>query len=53
MPDLKGLSPKEVMNLFQTTNYDIHIVGTGLVVRQEPAAGKSLEDVDKIEVILE
>lgn len=53
MPDLKGLSPKEVMNLFQTTNYDIHIKGTGLVVQQEPAAGKSLEEVNKIEVILE
>ena len=53
MPNLKGLSPKEVMTLFQETNYDIHIKGTGLVVQQEPAAGKSLEGIHKIEVILE
>lgn len=53
MPDLSGMSSKEVLQLFQEKDYDIHISGVGLVKKQKPEAGSSLEDIRKIEVILE
>lgn len=53
MPDLKGLSPKQVLQVFQNQDYDIQISGTGLVIKQSPEAGTSLENIRKIEVTLE
>lgn len=53
MPELKGLSSKQVLQLFQNKEYDIEIYGTGLVTKQNPEAGTSLEKVRKIEVTLE
>lgn len=53
MPDLKGLSPRQVLQLFQNQDYDIEVYGTGLVKKQNPEAGTSLENVRKIEVTLE
>ena len=52
MPDLKGLSPKDVIYIFKDTNMDVKISGKGLVDSQKPAAGTPLENIKQIEVIL-
>lgn len=52
MPDLKGLSPKDVIHIFKDTNIDVKISGKGLVDSQKPAVGTPLEDIKKVEVIL-
>lgn len=52
MPDLKGLSPKEVIQIFKDTNIDVKISGKGLVDSQKPPIGTPLEDIKKVEVIL-
>lgn len=52
MPDLKGFSPKDVIYIFKNTDIEIKIDGTGLVDKQFPAAGTSLEDVKEVRIIL-
>lgn len=52
MPDLKGMSPQEVLAIFKETDIDIEVVGTGLVDEQKPSVGDSLKDVKKVKIIL-
>lgn len=52
MPDLLGISSREVMELFINDNIDIEIIGTGLVSEQSPKAGEDIENIKKIKVIL-
>jgi cell division protein FtsI/penicillin-binding protein 2 len=52
MPDLTGLSPKDVIYIFKNADIDVRIVGKGLVESQKPKAGTSLEGVTSIEVQL-
>ena len=52
MPDLTGMSLREVMNLFKNENFDIKAEGIGTVKKQYPASGESLEDSDEIKIYL-
>ena len=52
MPDLEGMSPQEVLAVFKETDIDIEVTGTGLVEEQIPAAGDSLKNVKKVNIIL-
>lgn len=52
MPDLTGMSLREVMNLFKNENFDIKAEGIGTVEKQYPASGESLEDSDEIKIYL-
>lgn len=52
MPDLTGLSPKDVIYIFKNADIDVRIKGKGLVESQKPKAGTSLEGVTSIEVQL-
>ena len=52
MPDLKGMSPRDVVNLFKNENIDIKIDGIGIVENQYPAPEESLEDVKEIKIYL-
>ncbi|WP_410207632.1 penicillin-binding protein [Fusobacterium sp.] len=52
MPDLTGFSPKDVIYIFKNTDIEIKIEGAGLVDKQFPAAGTSLEDVKEVRIIL-
>jgi len=51
MPDLEGMSPQEVLTVFKETNIDIEVTGTGLVEEQIPAAGDSLKNVKKVNLL--
>lgn len=54
MPDLTGISLREVIELFGHDEYiELEIVGTGLVKEQVPKAGESLDNIKKIKIILE
>ena len=53
MPDLIGISTREVIEIFKNTDIDIEITGTGLVKEQIPKAGEELDYIKKIKVILE
>lgn len=52
MPNLSGISSREVMELFIDKDIEIEIIGTGLVSEQFPKAGEDIEDIKKIKVIL-
>lgn len=50
MPDLKGVSPKEVLEIFK--DKDVEIVGSGIVDMQYPEAGADIEGITKIKLFL-
>lgn len=52
MPDLTGFSPKDVVYIFKNTDIEISVEGVGLVDKQIPAAGTSLENVKEIKIML-
>ena len=52
MPNLIGLTPKDVIYIFKDLDINIKIKGTGLVEKQFPEAGETLEGVEEIRVIL-
>lgn len=52
MPDLTGMTPKDVIYIFRDTDIDVKIKGVGLVREQYPKAGDSLEEVKEIKIIL-
>ena len=52
MPDLKGMSLREVVNLFKNENIDIKTDGIGIVENQYPAPKESLENVKEIKIYL-
>ncbi|WP_300357734.1 penicillin-binding protein [Fusobacterium sp.] len=52
MPDLKGMSLREVMNIFKDENINIKIDGIGIVENQYPAPKENLENVKEIKIYL-
>jgi cell division protein FtsI (penicillin-binding protein 3) len=52
MPDLTGLSAREVINVFFDTGIAPEIEGTGLVESQSPAPGAALFGVEAVKVVL-
>ena len=52
MPDLKGLSPREVSLLFKDKDVDIEIIGKGTVDTYSPSIGTELKGVKKIKLYL-
>lgn len=53
MPDLTGITPKDVIYIFKDTQIEVKIKGVGLVKEQYPKAGTPLEEVKEVKVILE
>ncbi len=53
MPDLKGMPPKDVIEIFSKSDIEVKIKGVGLVKEQYPKAGESLEKVREIRIILD
>lgn len=53
MPDLTGLSPKDVLYIFKDTNIEVKIKGIGNVVEQKPKKGTKIEDVKEVTIMLE
>ncbi|MGL4307552.1 MAG: penicillin-binding protein, partial [Cetobacterium sp.] len=52
MPDLKGMSARDVLNLFKDSEYEIKVTGTGSVISQYPKVGDKMDNVKTIRVIL-
>lgn len=52
MPDLTGLSPREVTKLFKDRNIDIELVGKGIVENYIPSLGTDLDGIKKIKLYL-
>lgn len=52
MPDLTGLSPREVTKLFKDRNIDIELVGKGIVENYIPSVGTDLDGIKKIKLYL-
>ena len=52
MPDLTGLSPREVTKLFKDKNIDIELVGKGIVENYTPSVGTDLDGIKKIKLYL-
>ncbi len=52
MPDLTGLSPREVTKLFKARNIDIELVGEGIVENYTPSVGTDLDGIKKIKLYL-
>ncbi|MCJ8341373.1 MAG: transpeptidase family protein [Cetobacterium sp.] len=52
MPDLKGLTARDVLNLFKNKNYLLKISGTGEVIGQYPKAGDKMENIKTITIRL-
>jgi len=48
MPDLRGLSKRELLPILKRETYRFEIYGSGWVVEQEPDPGSLLEEGDKI-----
>ena len=52
MPDVTGMSLREVMNMFKNENFNIKAEGIGTVEKQYPAAGEVLEETAEIKIYL-
>ena len=52
MPDLTGLSPREVTKLFKDRNIDIELVGKGIVENYTPSVGTDRDGIKKIKLYL-
>lgn len=52
MPNLKGMTAREVINTFGGLGKEVEIVGSGVVESQYPKENTPWEKVDKIKVIL-
>ena len=48
MPNLKGLSPREVLKLFHGKKNKVSFKGFGIVNNQIPEAGSTLKDNDEV-----
>ena len=53
MPDLKGISAREVLEIFKDSNIDINISGVGVVKKQFPSAGTDISGIKQIKVELD
>lgn len=52
LPDLNGLSVREVMRTFQGTQHSIKVIGTGIVREMSPAPGTLLTGTEDITIQL-
>ena len=52
MPDLKGLSAREVIEIFKGSDIEIELMGTGVVQSQSIEPQKELVDINKIKIKL-
>lgn len=52
MPDLKGITARDVLDYFSDKNFQVRIKGTGLVVEQFPKAGTALKSGDSVAIRL-
>ena len=52
MPDVTGMSLREVMNMFKNEKFNIKAEGIGTVEKQYPAAGEVLEETAEIKIYL-
>ncbi|MCJ7498874.1 PASTA domain-containing protein, partial [bacterium] len=51
MPDLKGLTLREALTRLGFSGARVNVSGSGIVVAQDPGAGKSIEDVVFLELL--
>ncbi|MGL5702471.1 MAG: penicillin-binding transpeptidase domain-containing protein, partial [Cetobacterium sp.] len=52
MPDLKGLSGRDVIEIFKGSNIEVELIGAGVVIEQSIQAQKELTNVKKIKIKL-
>lgn len=52
VPNLKGMSYAQARNALKAKNLNIHIIGTGTVLSQDPIAGTSVEEGTVVNVTL-
>lgn len=52
MPDLTGLSPREVTKLFKDRDINIELIGKGIVENYTPSVGTDLDGIKKIKLYL-
>lgn len=52
MPDLTGLSPREVAKIFKEKDIEIEVVGQGMVENYIPSVGTDLNGIKKIKLYL-
>ena len=52
MPDLKGLSAREVIEIFKGSDIEVELTGTGVVQSQSVEPQKELVDIKKIKIKL-
>ncbi|MGL5971957.1 MAG: PASTA domain-containing protein, partial [Cetobacterium sp.] len=52
MPDLKGLSAREVIEIFKGSEIEIEMLGTGVVVTQSLEPHKELLNIKKVKIKL-
>lgn len=52
MPDLKGMSARDVMEMFRGKDIELSINGVGNVISQEPKANTDMTDIKKVKVEL-
>jgi membrane peptidoglycan carboxypeptidase len=50
VPDLRGMSLRRAINLTVVDDFDIHVQGSGIVVRQNPAAGQRVKTGSTLEI---
>ncbi len=53
MPDFVGMSARQVLQVMETTDLNIHIEGYGRVVEQTPAAGDNIDPDTRLQVLLQ
>ncbi len=52
MPDLKGLSSREVMDIFKNRDIEIEVRGNGVVDTYSPIMGTNLQNIKKVKINL-
>jgi cell division protein FtsI (penicillin-binding protein 3) len=53
MPDFKGMSARQVLQVMERTGLNIHIEGYGRVVKQTPAPGRAVDPDTRLNVLLQ
>lgn len=53
MPDFRGMSARQVLQVMERTGLNIHIEGYGRVVEQTPASGKAVDPDTRLSVLLQ
>jgi cell division protein FtsI (penicillin-binding protein 3) len=48
MPNTRGLSIRQVMQLMEKRRLNIRLIGSGRAVEQQPAAGQQITPTDQV-----